>query len=88
MDYLCYCLLGCGGIDFVFMNQRIYQPVYHRLRRYLLSRSQLCQARDNKMPHLIQLEYTIEEVGILSDSSTEPCLAYLLKTERVTQLHG
>ena len=36
------------------------------------------------MPHLIQLEYTIEEVGILSDSSSEPSLPYLLKTERVT----
>ena len=40
------------------------------------------------MPHLIQLEYTIEEVGILSFGSTEIRLAYLPKPERVTQSHS
>lgn len=40
------------------------------------------------MPHLIQLEYSIEEVGILSGSSGEPCVADLLKAERVEQSHA
>lgn len=40
------------------------------------------------MPHLIQLEYSIEEVGILSDSRSEPCVADLLKAERVEQSHA
>ena len=40
------------------------------------------------MPHLIQLEYSIEEVGILSDSRSEPCVANLLKAERVKQSHA
>ncbi|MBQ7531592.1 MAG: hypothetical protein IJT12_07775 [Paludibacteraceae bacterium] len=39
------------------------------------------------MPHLIQLEYTIEEVGILSGSSGEVGLANLLKTELIKQSH-
>ena len=43
---------------------------------------------DNKMPHLIQLENSVEEVGILSDSRSEPCIANLLKAERVKQSHA
>ncbi len=40
------------------------------------------------MPHLIQLENSVEEVGILSGSSGEPCVADLLKAERVEQSHA
>ena len=39
------------------------------------------------MPHLIQLEYSVEEVGILSDSSAEECITELLKAEGVAQSH-
>ena len=53
----------------------------------LLHIRQLGKCGDNKMPHLIQLEHSIEEVGILSGSSGEECLAHLLKSERVKQSH-